>query len=114
MDCLVSITINHQGSYFERCFERSNTFKDAHVLFKVHILVVKSHRIKKEQELDTPSIEKRFAYTFLLQLITYVDQAHEHMLEFGKLKSQYFRVFILHSLIMNHEFLNHMLLFIYF
>ncbi|XP_067101321.1 LOW QUALITY PROTEIN: ryanodine receptor 2 [Osmerus mordax] len=39
-------------------------------------------RCVKEQELDTPSIEKRFAYTFLQQLITYVDQAHEHMLEF--------------------------------
>uniref|UniRef100_A0A668AN21 Uncharacterized protein n=1 Tax=Myripristis murdjan TaxID=586833 RepID=A0A668AN21_9TELE len=30
----------------------------------------------KEQELDTSAIEKRFAYTFLQQLITYVDQAH--------------------------------------
>ncbi|XP_053094372.1 ryanodine receptor 2 isoform X8 [Pangasianodon hypophthalmus] len=39
-------------------------------------------RAMKEQELDTPSIEKRFAYTFLQQLITYVDEAHEHMLEF--------------------------------
>lgn len=38
----------------------------------------------KEQELDTPSIEKRFAYTFLQQLITYVDEAHKHMLEFGE------------------------------
>ncbi|XP_018522000.1 ryanodine receptor 2 isoform X6 [Lates calcarifer] len=36
----------------------------------------------KSQELDTPAIEKRFAYTFLQQLITYVDQAHQHMLEF--------------------------------
>uniref|UniRef100_A0A4W6FDX3 Ryanodine receptor 2 n=1 Tax=Lates calcarifer TaxID=8187 RepID=A0A4W6FDX3_LATCA len=35
----------------------------------------------KSQELDTPAIEKRFAYTFLQQLITYVDQAHQHMLE---------------------------------
>ncbi|XP_062858850.1 ryanodine receptor 2 isoform X1 [Trichomycterus rosablanca] len=39
-------------------------------------------RAVKEQDLDTPSIEKRFAYTFLQQLITYVDEAHEHMLEF--------------------------------
>ncbi|XP_076856683.1 ryanodine receptor 2 isoform X3 [Brachyhypopomus gauderio] len=39
-------------------------------------------RAMKEQDLDTPSIEKRFAYTFLQQLITYVDEAHEHMLEF--------------------------------
>ncbi|XP_028826293.1 ryanodine receptor 2 isoform X5 [Denticeps clupeoides] len=39
-------------------------------------------RAMKEQELDTPAIEKRFAYTFLQQLITYVDEAHEHMLEF--------------------------------
>ncbi|MFT7807285.1 ryanodine receptor 2 isoform X1 [Arapaima gigas] len=39
-------------------------------------------RAMKEQELDTPSIEKRFAYTFLQQLIAYVDEAHEHMLEF--------------------------------
>uniref|UniRef100_A0A8C7UQ63 Ryanodine receptor 2 n=1 Tax=Oncorhynchus mykiss TaxID=8022 RepID=A0A8C7UQ63_ONCMY len=38
-------------------------------------------RAMKEQELDTPSMEKRFAYTFLQQLITYVDEAHEHMLE---------------------------------
>lgn len=38
----------------------------------------------KEQDLDTPSIEKRFAYTFLQQLITYVDEAHGHMLEFGE------------------------------
>uniref|UniRef100_A0AAX7UUJ1 Ryanodine receptor 2 n=1 Tax=Astatotilapia calliptera TaxID=8154 RepID=A0AAX7UUJ1_ASTCA len=36
------------------------------------------------QELDTPAIEKRFAYTFLQQIITYVDQAHQHMMEFGK------------------------------
>ncbi|XP_034425492.1 ryanodine receptor 2 isoform X10 [Hippoglossus hippoglossus] len=36
----------------------------------------------KTQELDTPAIEKRFAYTFLQQLITYVDQAHQHMMEF--------------------------------
>uniref|UniRef100_A0A1A8H1D3 EF-hand domain-containing protein n=2 Tax=Nothobranchius korthausae TaxID=1143690 RepID=A0A1A8H1D3_9TELE len=36
----------------------------------------------KSQELDTPAIEKRFAYTFLQQLITYVDQAHHHMMEF--------------------------------
>uniref|UniRef100_A0A3Q2W3J5 Ryanodine receptor 2 n=1 Tax=Haplochromis burtoni TaxID=8153 RepID=A0A3Q2W3J5_HAPBU len=35
-------------------------------------------------ELDTPAIEKRFAYTFLQQIITYVDQAHQHMMEFGK------------------------------
>uniref|UniRef100_A0A8C7JSK1 Ryanodine receptor 2 n=1 Tax=Oncorhynchus kisutch TaxID=8019 RepID=A0A8C7JSK1_ONCKI len=41
-------------------------------------------RAMKEQELDTPSIEKRFAYTFLQQLITYVDEAHEHMLESGE------------------------------
>uniref|UniRef100_A0AAQ5YL56 Ryanodine receptor 2 n=1 Tax=Amphiprion ocellaris TaxID=80972 RepID=A0AAQ5YL56_AMPOC len=38
----------------------------------------------KSQELDTPAIEKRFAYTFLQQLITYVDQAHQHMMEFEK------------------------------
>ncbi|XP_037829496.1 ryanodine receptor 2 [Kryptolebias marmoratus] len=36
----------------------------------------------KSQELDTPAIEKRFAYTFLQQVITYVDQAHQHMKEF--------------------------------
>ncbi|XP_052360894.1 ryanodine receptor 2-like [Oncorhynchus keta] len=41
-------------------------------------------RAMKEQELDTPSTEKRFAYTFLQQLITYVDEAHEHMLESGE------------------------------
>ncbi|XP_054615531.1 ryanodine receptor 2 isoform X15 [Dunckerocampus dactyliophorus] len=36
----------------------------------------------KLQELDTPAIEKRFAYTFLQQLIKNVDQAHQHMMEF--------------------------------
>ncbi|XP_028285731.1 ryanodine receptor 2 [Parambassis ranga] len=36
----------------------------------------------KSQELDTPAIEKRFAYTFLQQIITYVDQAHQHMMDF--------------------------------
>ncbi|XP_016377141.1 ryanodine receptor 2 [Sinocyclocheilus rhinocerous] len=39
-------------------------------------------RAMKEQDLDAPSIEKRFAYTFLQQLITYVDEAHAHMLEY--------------------------------
>ncbi|XP_015234788.1 PREDICTED: ryanodine receptor 2 [Cyprinodon variegatus] len=39
-------------------------------------------RGKKSPELDTPAIEKRFAYTFLQKLITYVDQAHHHMMEF--------------------------------
>ncbi|XP_052468031.1 ryanodine receptor 2 isoform X4 [Carassius gibelio] len=39
-------------------------------------------RAMKEQDLDAPSIEKRFAYTFLQQLITYVDEAHTHMLEY--------------------------------
>jgi len=38
----------------------------------------------KSQDLDTPAIEKRFAYTFLHKLITYVDQAHQHMMEFGE------------------------------
>uniref|UniRef100_A0A668AWW8 Uncharacterized protein n=1 Tax=Myripristis murdjan TaxID=586833 RepID=A0A668AWW8_9TELE len=38
----------------------------------------------KEQELDTSAIEKRFAYTFLQQLITYVDQAQQHMIDFGE------------------------------
>lgn len=38
----------------------------------------------KSQELDTPAIEKRFAYTFLQQLITYVDQAQQHMMDFGR------------------------------
>uniref|UniRef100_A0A4W3IZU4 Ryanodine receptor 2 n=1 Tax=Callorhinchus milii TaxID=7868 RepID=A0A4W3IZU4_CALMI len=36
----------------------------------------------KDMELDTPSIEKRFAYSFLQQLIKYVDQAHEYILQF--------------------------------
>ncbi|XP_039594621.1 ryanodine receptor 2 isoform X2 [Polypterus senegalus] len=35
----------------------------------------------KELDLDTPSIEKRFAYSFLQQLIRYVDEAHQRMLE---------------------------------
>ncbi|MED6246409.1 Ryanodine receptor 2 [Ataeniobius toweri] len=39
-------------------------------------------RGKKSPELDTPAIEKRFAYTFLQKLITYVDQAQPHMMEF--------------------------------
>uniref|UniRef100_A0A670IB03 Ryanodine receptor 2 n=1 Tax=Podarcis muralis TaxID=64176 RepID=A0A670IB03_PODMU len=38
----------------------------------------------KDLELDTPSIEKRFAYSFLQQLIRYVDEAHQYILEFGK------------------------------
>ncbi|CAG5911922.1 unnamed protein product [Menidia menidia] len=38
----------------------------------------------KSQDLDTPAIEKRFAYTFLYKLITYVDQAHQHMMEFDE------------------------------
>ncbi|KAG2467378.1 RYR2 protein, partial [Polypterus senegalus] len=37
----------------------------------------------KELDLDTPSIEKRFAYSFLQQLIRYVDEAHQRMLEVG-------------------------------
>ncbi|XP_078504129.1 ryanodine receptor 2 [Lissotriton helveticus] len=36
----------------------------------------------KELELDTPSIEKRFAYSFLQQLIRYVEEAHQYILEF--------------------------------
>ncbi|XP_062980409.1 ryanodine receptor 2 isoform X3 [Elgaria multicarinata webbii] len=36
----------------------------------------------KDIELDTPSIEKRFAYSFLQQLIRYVDEAHQYILEF--------------------------------
>ncbi|ELK05119.1 Ryanodine receptor 2 [Pteropus alecto] len=36
----------------------------------------------KDLELDTPSIEKRFAYSFLQQLIRYVDGAHQYILEF--------------------------------
>jgi len=38
----------------------------------------------KDLELDTPSIEKRFAYSFLQQLIRYVDEAHQYILEFGR------------------------------
>ncbi|KAI4555582.1 hypothetical protein MJG53_019272, partial [Ovis ammon polii x Ovis aries] len=37
----------------------------------------------KDLELDTPSIEKRFAYSFLQQLIRYVDEAHQYILEFA-------------------------------
>lgn len=37
----------------------------------------------KDLDLDTPSIEKRFAYSFLQQLIRYVDEAHQYILEFG-------------------------------
>lgn len=44
-----------------------------------------SDRGVKSQELDIPAIEKRFAYTFLQQLITYVDQAHQHIMDFGKI-----------------------------
>ncbi|NWW07896.1 RYR2 protein, partial [Oreocharis arfaki] len=36
----------------------------------------------KDLDLDTPSIEKRFAYSFLQQLIRYVDEAHQYILEF--------------------------------
>ncbi|TKC44229.1 hypothetical protein EI555_012073 [Monodon monoceros] len=38
----------------------------------------------KDLELDTPSIEKRFAYSFLQQLIRYVDEAHQYILEFDE------------------------------
>lgn len=41
----------------------------------------------KDLELDTPSIEKRFAYSFLQQLIRYVDEAHQYILEFGRYHS---------------------------
>jgi len=37
----------------------------------------------READLDTPAIEKRFAYTFLQQLIEYVDKAHQHMIDSG-------------------------------
>ncbi len=56
-----------------------------HSLNNVHVVC----RGIKSQELDTPAIEKRFAYTFLQQLITYVDQAHQHMMEFGELAEGY-------------------------
>ncbi|EPQ17120.1 Ryanodine receptor 2 [Myotis brandtii] len=36
----------------------------------------------KDLELDAPTIEKRFAYSFLQQLIRYVDEAHQYILEF--------------------------------
>ncbi|XP_043914983.1 ryanodine receptor 2 [Protopterus annectens] len=39
-------------------------------------------RGSKDLELDTPSIEKRFAYSFLQQLIRYVDEAHQYILEY--------------------------------
>ena len=42
-------------------------------------------RCVREQDLDTPAIEKRFAYTFLQQLIEYVDKAHQHMMDTGTL-----------------------------
>ncbi|KAM8814823.1 ryanodine receptor 2 isoform 1-T1 [Rhynchonycteris naso] len=47
----------------------------------------------KDLELDTPSIEKRFAYSFLQQLIRYVDEAHQYILEFdggSRSKGQHF------------------------
>ncbi|TEA41933.1 hypothetical protein DBR06_SOUSAS26810026, partial [Sousa chinensis] len=46
----------------------------------------------KDLELDTPSIEKRFAYSFLQQLIRYVDEAHQYILEFGSTHSSPGRV----------------------
>ncbi|XP_023805329.1 ryanodine receptor 2 isoform X2 [Oryzias latipes] len=36
----------------------------------------------KSHELDTPAIEKRFAYTFLQKLIAYVEHAYQHMMDF--------------------------------
>ncbi|KAM5301819.1 ryanodine receptor 2 isoform 4-T4 [Glossophaga mutica] len=47
----------------------------------------------KDLDLDTPSIEKRFAYSFLQQLIHYVDEAHQYILEFdggSRCKGQHF------------------------
>lgn len=40
----------------------------------------------KSKELETPVIEKRFAYTFLQRIISYVDQAHQYMMDFGKIE----------------------------
>lgn len=45
--------------------------------------LIYSSRGFKDLDLDTPSIEKRFAYSFLQQLIHYVDEAHQYILEFG-------------------------------
>lgn len=41
-------------------------------------------RGEKSKELETPVIEKRFAYTFLQRIIAYVDQAHQYMTDLGK------------------------------
>lgn len=46
-------------------------------------LLASFYRGLKDLEIDTPSIEKRFAYSFLQQLIRYVDEAHQYILEFG-------------------------------
>lgn len=53
-------------------------------------LLASFYRGLKDLELDTPSIEKRFAYSFLQQLIRYVDEAHQYILEFGTVPLAHF------------------------
>ena len=60
------------------CFD--NTWK---VDLDVPECVIMCSRGVREPDLDTPAIEKRFAYTFLQQLIEYVDKAHQHMMDAG-------------------------------